>query len=195
MSPYRAPGARDGEAPATLALASTTLAMEQYGHEAGKQALLFALVSLALCALAPPTAALLGVIGFGGLLLAVRKRRERRLSRVKLTIEAQILTVAWPTGAPVRIPLAELQSVGLAEEDEPGFLVGGGHGVRGAALESATGRAHIVLRTRERATPLLALAISQSECFEWIPLIRRFLLSSGWAPPPERPDELATPAT
>lgn len=195
MSPYRAAGARDGEAPATLALTSTTLAMEHYGHEAGKQAALFALVSLALCALAPPTAALLGVIGFGGLLLAAQKRRERRLSRVKLTIEAQTLTVEWPSGAPVRIPLAELRSVGLAEEDEPGFLVGGGHGVRGVALESATGRAHIVLRTQDRATPVLALAISQSECFEWIPLIRRFLLSSGWAPPPERPAELAPPAT
>ncbi|HQY65469.1 MAG TPA: hypothetical protein PK141_28950, partial [Polyangiaceae bacterium] len=116
-----------------------------------------------------------------------------------LAVVAQVLTLEWPSGASVQIPLAELQSVGLAEEDEPGFLVGGGHGVRGVALESARGRAHIVFRSRERATPLLELAVSQSECFERLPLIRRFLLSVGWTPPADRPGEApadpSSPAT
>ncbi len=202
VTPYRAAGVRAGDVPSTLALVSTTLAMEDYGHENGKQAAFFAAVTLALCGLAPPTVALLGVLVLGGVLFALRKRRERRLSRVKLTAVSQVLTLEWPSGATVQIPFAELQSVGLAEEDEPGFLVGGGHGVRGVLMESARGRAHIVFRTRSRgasATPLLELAVSQSECFEWLPLIRRFLLSAGWTPPAERPGEppadLSPPAT
>jgi hypothetical protein len=71
--------------------------------------------------------------------------------------------------------------VGLAEEDEPGFAVVG-HGLRAATLATSRGRAHIVFRTADRATPLLTLPISQSECFEWIPKIRAFLKANGWSP-------------
>jgi hypothetical protein len=110
----------------------------------------------------------------------MRRRREISMSSVTIVIENGRLSLVRP-GLDASVPLRELRSVGLAEEDEPGFAVVG-HGLRAATLATSRGRAHIVFRTADRATPLLTLPISQSECFEWIPKIRAFLKANGWSP-------------
>ena len=180
-SPYRSTtepeGARDR---ATLALRATTLQVEDFEHPTAMQLAVWAGVAIVLGITVAFGAALAWLLFAAATIYLMRRRREATMSSVAIVVEGGRLSLVRP-GLDASVPLRELHSVGLAEEDQPGFAVVG-HGVRSASLETSRGRAHIVFRTAERATPLLALAISQSECFEWIPKIRAFLKANGWSP-------------
>jgi hypothetical protein len=156
------------------------LQVEDYEHPTATQLMVLAGGAVVVGVLVAFGAALGWLLFAAAVIFAMRKRRESTMSSVAIVIEDGRLSLVRP-GLDASVPLRELRSVGLAEEDEPGFAVVG-HGVRSASLETSRGRAHIVFRTAERATPLLALAISQSECFEWIPKIRGFLKANGWSP-------------
>jgi hypothetical protein len=184
-SPYRSrsgsPSESEGERhAATLALRATTLQVEDFDHPTALQLAVSTGVTLVM-GVAVGFGAALGLLLFAAAVtFVIRRRREISMSSVTIVIENGRLSLVRP-GLDASVPLRELRSVGLAEEDEPGFAVVG-HGLRAATLATSRGRAHIVFRTADRATPLLTLPISQSECFEWIPKIRAFLKANGWSP-------------
>lgn len=180
-SPYRSTKEPEGDGTtARLALRATTLQVEDFDHPTAMQLAVWAGGALVLGLSITFQAALIWLSIVAAAIFVLRKRREAAMSSVSIVVEGGRLALVRP-GLDASVPLRELRSVGLAEEDEPGFAVVG-HGLRAASLETSRGRAHIVFRTAERATPLLTLPISQSECFEWIPKIRGFLRANGWSP-------------
>lgn len=192
-SPYRSPSKSGAEHDAArLALRATTLHVEDYDHPTAKQMAVLAGGALVVGLTVAFEAALGWVTIAAVVIFVLRKRRETAMSSVVIVVENGRLSLVRP-GLDASVPLRELRSVGLAVEDEPAFAVVG-HGIREAALETVRGRAYVVFRTADRATPLLALPISQIECFEWIPKIRAFLKANGWspeeAPPLDEPHEI-----
>ncbi len=180
-SPYRSTTEPEADHDAArLALRATTLQVEDFEHPTAMQLAVWAGGAVVLGVAVAFGAALGWLLFAAAVVFLMRKRRETTLSSVEIVIENGRLSLVRP-GLDASVPLRELRSVGLAEEDEPGFAVVG-HGLRAASLETSRGRAHVVFRTAERATPLLTLPISQSECFEWIPKIRGFLKANGWSP-------------
>ncbi len=183
LGPYRRSAASRGPSfgSANLTLVATTARAEDFELVAIWQLGVATAVAIALAIFGPPIAPLLFVVGGALAVNLWRKRRERSLVTVTISIVDGRLLLSRP-GLASSVPLAELRAVSLSEE-EPGFAIVG-HGVRKAALAGA-GRSRIVFHTTDHATSLLPVEISHTECFEWIPKIRRFLMENGWVPPEE----------
>jgi len=160
--------------------------VEDFDHPTARQLVAFTATIVGLGVLLPfePVAAL--AVLLGAAIFVWRWRRESGMKSVVLEVEGGRLALLRP-GLGASVSLSELRAVVLSDEPTPAFAIVG-HGVREGKLSTDGGRSRIVLRTSTSATPLLPIAISQTECLEWIPKIRAFLREEGWSPPETAPE-------
>jgi autonomous glycyl radical cofactor GrcA len=114
-------------------------------------------------------------------------RRVANAASVRLRVEGGAqLEITRGNKLLERARLEDLLAMKLDSETEKAFAITG-YGVRASELPSGRNRSRIVLVFDgvEEPLPLTDVFVSQTECVEWIPKIRRFLGSHGWAPRPE----------
>jgi hypothetical protein len=175
-SPYRSrsgsPSESEGERhAATLDLRATTLQVEDFDHPTALQLAVSTGVTLVM-GVAVGFGAALGLLLFAAAVtFVVRRRREITMSSVTIVIENGRLSLVRP-GLDASVPLRELRSVGLAEEDEPGFAVVG-HGLRAATLATSRGRAHIAPHAAHFAERMLRVDPEDSRLLESERLVSR----------------------
>jgi hypothetical protein len=189
--PYRAPSEPRGSSDAVLHLRARTAETHGLGNRAVlvlvSSALAWAVVMHLLSAVLDFSVLALATLLAVCITIAVAFARVTRPRRVKLESRGAYVTLRVGTEPPRVIVATDVTEITLDHTEEAGFAIVG-HGVRSAAVASATGRARVVIKVADGAEVRLpSMPLSHTEIVEWLGDVRRFMRAAGFA----RSDEIS----